>query len=334
MLQGLDRIRAVLPVRSLAEFIDPAAGESAPVGVVLPPHVEPSQLVEAWEARDYLADRFGRGARIGNVVTLVGSDFASDQLVSADPISARGWGRHAGDVRAVADISVGQIESASHLLLVGTPSAYETSGELLEALNPRASRLFLEDASDAALWDFLSSARPSHPGRPSDSARALPPWLELLEADSAPLCGPDRFLYRRTRPFDPTRFSEWLSTPPPSLLRAKGKIWIANRFDEALGYSCAGPVHRVFPVGRWWAGLGNAAWPTCESDRHRLLERWHPQFGDRRQEIALVGADLDHQAISASLDSCLLSQEEAIAAGQRDEPTEPNAHPEPPHTLN
>ncbi len=313
--RGFDRIREVLPVWSFAGFCEPTIGEWAQIGVLLPPHVETSQVVEEWEACGYLPHRFGGGAQIGNVLTLVDSECVGDQLDSADPISARGWGKSARDFRTVADIAVGQIESATHLVLVGSSHSRDSLRRVLSVLNPIAARLALDDASDAGLLEFVTcSRRTESNGRPAASARIVPPWLDLLQADPAAPCAPDRFLYRRSRPFDPKRFGEWIANPPRGLVRGKGKVWLANRCDDAFGYSCAGSVHRVFAVGRWWASFGGSRWPTCDAERRRLLDRWHPRFGDRRQEIAFVGVDLDLEEVCSALDSCLLSEEEALDA--------------------
>ncbi len=305
----------MLPVRSFAGFLDPTLADISQMGVLLPPHVETSQVVEDWEASDYLEHRFGDGAHIGNVLTLVDSALVADQLDSTDPISARGWGRSSRDVRTVADIAVGQIESATSLLLVGSPPTRDSLLRVLGVLNPSASTLVLDEASDAELLDFVTHSRRmgSRVGQAA-SARIVPPWLDLLRAESAVPHASGRFLYRRSRPFDPERFGEWIANPPRELVRAKGKIWLANRCDDALGYSCAGRVHRVFAAGRWWASCGDSTWPTCDAERRRLLDRWHPRFGDRRQDIAFVGVDLDPEAVCSALDSCLLSEKDALDA--------------------
>ena len=313
--RGFDRIREVLTVRSFAEFVGSAAGDWTQVGVLLPPHVETSQLVEDWEACGYLATRFGEGARIGNVLTVVDAERVGEQLDSGDPISTHGWGKSARDIRTVADIAVGQIESATHLVLVGSSDSRDAVSPLLRALNPRASRLALDDAMNAELHQIVAGSRREGPSGSTDpSARIVPPWLDLLRADSPTPLASDRFLYRRSRPFDPERFGEWIADAPRELVRGKGNVWLANECEQAFGYSCAGSVHRVFAAGRWWASCGESAWPTCDTARRRLLERWHPHFGDRRQEIAFVGVDLDPEAICAALDACLLSEEEALDA--------------------
>ena len=315
--RGLERIRERLPLRSFEAFVDGSTPSWTHGGLLLPPHVETSQIVEDWESSDFLAHRFGSGSQLGNTITLVDAEQLAAQLACSHSIGSIGWGRDARDARSVADIAVGQIESALRLVVVGRPSAHRASHALLRAMNPSAAVLPLDDATDAELGAFLAGACPS-------SARVVPPWLDLLRAEGELPSEPDRFLYRRSLPFDPRRFAAWLANPPGSLLRGKGKLWLADRSEQALGYSCAGAVHRVFQAGRWWAGAGGTLWPSCENERTRLLVRWHPHFGDRRQEIAFVGAGLDADEISAGLDACLLTEEEALAALRRASP-EPRA---------
>ena len=307
--RAFDRVRDLLPVRSFAGFVGSPAIEGGPIGVVLPPCIEMSQVVEDWEAIGFLERRFGSGARIGNVVTFVDCAGVRDQLDSADSLSARGWGKSDRDTRSVADIVAGQVESASHLILVGDSKCCTFVSPLLDVLNPSAERLILDDTSDVRLSRWLMGSL----GQEGDaSARVVPPWLDLLQAERPPLAAPDRFLYRRSRPFDPEHFGDWLAHAPRSLVRGKGSVWLADKCDQTFGYSCAGSVHRLFAAGRWWASDEGKSWPTCDVARRRLFDRWHPHFGDRRQEIAFLGVDLDADAICSELDRCLLSEDEAL----------------------
>jgi Cobalamin synthesis protein cobW C-terminal domain len=41
-----------------------------------------------------------------------------------------------------------------------------------------------------------------------------------------------------------------------------------------------------------------------------LLERWDDTYGDRMTEIVFIGMDINRQEIEASLDACLLTDEE------------------------
>jgi len=61
----------------------------------------------------------------------------------------------------------------------------------------------------------------------------------------------------------------------------------------------------------WWAALD----PAELAANRELFEEsaeaaWQEPWGDRRQELAFIGAGLDQAAIEARLDACLLSEGE------------------------
>ncbi len=326
---GFERACNVMPVLPLDALAGATVGDATRIGVLLPPFVEPSLVVESWMECDFLTQRFGRPAHLEGVSTFLDVDHVVDHLASAAPLSLHGWGRSGLDGRTVADIVVGQIESATHLVHVGAAPVPDSLARCLTVLNPGASHVPFRDGSPRHLTGFAAAlgadergaqgrreapARrcPDPPG-PSVAAAGsepvVPPWLEVLRADRDPAPGSGLLVYRRARPFDPTRLGGWLAAPPRELLRGKGNVWLANEPDRSFGYSCAGSVHRLFPAGRWWASCADGAWPSCTEHRRRLLERWHPRFGDRRQELVFAGIDLDPDRLRAGLDACLLAEE-------------------------
>ncbi len=304
---GFERVHELMPVARLDALADVVVGDAARIGVLLPPFVEPSQVVESWEDCDFLPVRFGRPAHLAGVWTFVDVARVVDHLASADPLSLRGWGRGDLDGRTVADIVVGQIESATHLVLVGADPVSDSFARRLGVLNPGAARIPFRNGShlDPTKLADAPAAR---------SVRVVPPWLEVLRGESDPTPSSDLLVYRRARPFDPTRLGDWLADPPGELVRGKGHVWLASEPDQSFGYSCAGAVHRLFRAGRWWASCADAAWPSCTAQRRRLLERWHPRFGDRRQELVFAGVDLDRDRLCAGLDACLVSEDALDAA--------------------
>ena len=41
-----------------------------------------------------------------------------------------------------------------------------------------------------------------------------------------------------------------------------------------------------------------------------IRSRWHEPFGDRQQELVLIGTGMDEASLRASFDACLLSDDE------------------------
>jgi hypothetical protein len=41
-----------------------------------------------------------------------------------------------------------------------------------------------------------------------------------------------------------------------------------------------------------------------------IVKKWHPDFGDRQNEIVIIGQDLDHELVTKELEECLCTQEE------------------------
>jgi G3E family GTPase len=101
-------------------------------------------------------------------------------------------------------------------------------------------------------------------------------------------------------------------------LRAKGFFWLASRPDEAGYWSQAGQLLSVEYAGPWSGGSmqessadidSSASHPSGSDDDEEILDAGSP-----RQELVLVGANVDREAICAALDACLLTHAE-FAAG-------------------
>jgi hypothetical protein len=112
------------------------------------------------------------------------------------------------------------------------------------------------------------------------------------------------------RPFHPQRLMSFLSEPWPGVIRARGTMWLATRMDWRGELSRAGAARRYRGISAWWASLleGRSVDPRQAEEFTGIP--WDPLFGDRRQELAFVGIGMDEQALSASLDACLLTGEE------------------------
>lgn len=104
----------------------------------------------------------------------------------------------------------------------------------------------------------------------------------------------------------------------PGILRSKGLFWIATRNDMAGSLSQVGGTCRHGPAGFWWAAQPADEWPDDEAFKAEIAHDWlaspdahgRETVGDRRQELVMIGIDIDRDAWQHKFDACLLSDAE------------------------
>jgi hypothetical protein len=64
----------------------------------------------------------------------------------------------------------------------------------------------------------------------------------------------------------------------------------------------------------WWVATSNEHWPEDEEAFAHIKSRWEEPYGDRQQEIVIIGMQMDQAEIIAQFDDCLLTDVE-IAQG-------------------
>ena len=137
----------------------------------------------------------------------------------------------------------------------------------------------------------------------------MPDWLKIIEGEPIPETeeyGVTSYVYRARQPFIPEKLSQVLNGDLPGVIRAKGHFWLATQPDFVAEFSLAGSRSSVTAIGQWWATMPKEQLPDNENVRAYLKERWGEPWGDRRQEIVFIGADIDWPALKARLDSCLV----------------------------
>jgi len=285
---------------------------------------EPLPVAETFTFADEQGVALDSLARLDTLVTVVDAAHFLQDFNEADFLQDRGQARDEDDDRTVVDLLIEQVEFCDVIVLnkldlVGDAERARLTG-ILRSLNPRAAivpasfgKVPLDSVLDTGRFDF-------------DAAAAAPGWLAELRGEHVPeseAYGIGSFVYRRRRPFHPQRFAdlihtEWLREHG-SVLRSKGFFWLATRMDTAGTWGQAGGVCRHGGAGAWWAALDASEWPDDDDSRAGIeadmtVDGQPAPFGDRRQELVLIGQDLDRPALEALLDACLLTDAE-MAAG-------------------
>ncbi|QOC93432.1 GTP-binding protein [Micromonospora craniellae] len=255
-------------------------------------------------------------ARLDTTVTVVDAAGLLARIKAGETLEASGLAAYEGDDRSIADLLVDQIEFADVLVVNKTDLVTTEDLAVVEALltrlNPAARQI-------RAMHGHVPAAEILNTGRfDLERAETAPGWVAELNGEHVPETeeyGISSIVFRDHRPLHPQRLWDLLAAglDDYGVVRSKGFLWLASRPDVQALWSQAGSSGRCDPVGVPVAVSGE--WPEDPVERAELVERWHPVFGDRQQELVLIGVGLDGDGLRAALAGCLLTDAE-IAAGE------------------
>lgn len=257
-------------------------------------------------------------SRLDTLVTVVDCfNFAKD-FGSIDTIHTRGLNDDSQDHRTIVNLLTDQVEFANVIVLnktdLVTPYQYGELRSIIQKLNPKArvmeSRFGKIDPSailNTGLFDF-------------EEAASSAGWIqELQKGHHTPETeeyGISSFVFRDARPFHPERFWQYLNEQwHAGIIRSKGLFWLVSRPSEALNWSQAGGSLRADAAGTWWASVPEwerQFYPAWKESKASILKSWHPRFGDRHNELVIIGQDLNQAVIEQELRACLCSEADLL----------------------
>lgn len=268
-------------------------------------------------------------ARLDTMVTVVDAANFLRDYACADALSERGLAAHEEDDRTVVELLIEQIEFCDVLVVNKTDLVDEHElarlRSILAHLNPRALQV-VSRLGDVPLAQVLDTGRFDF-----DETASAAGWLTLLNRrdgaepqgaaehatdHAADEFGVGHFIYRARRPFHPERLWALLHQEWKGVLRGKGFFWLATRNEIGGSLSQAGGACRPAPAGTWWAAQDRSEWPQDDDELSaEIAADWYgdpddPTIGDRRQELVLIGVDIDPLVWKANFDACLLSDTE------------------------
>tara|TARA_Y100001934_G_scaffold200760_1_gene236696 strand:+ start:363 stop:1619 length:1257 start_codon:yes stop_codon:yes gene_type:complete len=272
---------------------------------------EPLPVAETFTFADEEGRSLNDLARLDTMVTVVDAFNFLKDFGSMDSLVDRKQSRDEQDDRCVVDLLVDQIEFADVVILnktdlVTDEQLAEVTG-IIKGLNPDAE-LVEAKFGNVPLTQVINTKRFD-----MEKAQDAPGWLKELRGEHKPETeeyGIGRFVYRARRPFHPGRFLATLCTEWPGVLRSKGFFWLATRMEWAGNYSQAGAACRTDAAGFWWAAVDQSDWPDEPDQREEITNLWEEPWGDRRQEIVVIGQDINRDEVTAKFDFCLLTDEE------------------------
>ena len=312
---------------------------------------EPLPVAETFTFKDGSGTSLGDVAQLDTLVTVVDGASFLDELYAADALKSRGWEAAAQDERTVAQLFCDQLEFANVIVMNKMDLMDEEGCQRLRAIirrfNPTAE---LIEASHGVvdprrilgtgLFDMKR-------------AQEHPEWLkEARIGEHTPETveyGISSITFRSKRPFNPTRFAHlseimekrtelvtddamdegvatveskfeiqelpswsWLAEAGHRaalrVVRAKGLVWVVSYMDQK---------------GHWYQGMASLAGRQCNV---AYTQPWKASvaqkqgvpvqqigWGDRRTELVVIGQDMDHAAMTAALEACLMDDAELAA---------------------
>ncbi|WP_149243016.1 CobW family GTP-binding protein [Dyadobacter sp. 32] len=259
-------------------------------------------------------------ATIDCMVTVVDAlNFAKD-FGSLDTVLSREMNEDQTDTRTIVNLLTDQIEFADVIILNKTDLVSKSDlGELhaiIKALNPAAkviestfSKVQPQSILNTGLFDYEKAEQSAGWIQELNKVKNGGHTPETLEY------GISSFVFRDERPFHPKRFWEYISQNwPAGVIRSKGLFWIASRKNDALNWSQAGGSVRAESAGVWWASMPQSQrlrYQAYIDNRAQIELRWG-RFGDRQNELVIIGQDLDAELILSELAACLCTTAEII----------------------
>jgi G3E family GTPase len=274
---------------------------------------EPMPVAATFTFVDETGRSLSEVAKLDTMVTVVDAAKFLEDFRSMDELRDRRLALSDEDERSIGDLLIDQVEFANVIVLNKADLVSKADMERLEAivrhLNAAAvivsstkGRVPLEVILNTGLFDM-------------EEAETAPGWVKELNGQHIPETeeyGISSFVYRARRPFHPDRLETLTDAGFPTVLRAKGFMWLASNHDETILFSVAGSTLTVEPSGLWLAATPS---PLEEMKVDPELETyigqvWEPEFGDRRQELVFIGMHMDREALESRLNATLLTDAE------------------------
>jgi len=248
--------------------------------------------------------------RLDTMVTVIDAHNLMREFKSLDTMAERGIGVSEDDERTIVDLLVDQIEFANVLIINKTdlvqPDALHRLEALLAKMNPSA-KIIRTERGRVPLTEVLNTGRFDF-----DRAATFAEWLSgEPHTPETEEYGVTSFVYRARRPFHPARLMAALESDAlDSVIRSKGFVWLATRHNRVGVWSQAGDVITLDYGGDWWVTTPADEMPDDPVLLAEIHSTFEGEYGDRRQELVVIGIEMDEAGVGRTLDECLLTDDE------------------------
>ncbi|MEM7698196.1 MAG: GTP-binding protein [Verrucomicrobiota bacterium] len=214
-----------------------------------------------------------------------------------------------------AEVLAEQIAFASIIILTKidtlAKAVFEEQVKTLQKLQPRAA-IGLSAQAGLLLPQLEGTPAPKLAELES-RAKQFGLTREVSTAESV-----EALVLRDPRPFHPERLYQACQNHlGTGLYRTKGFLWLASRPGDVLLWQQSGSQIALELKGYWRAEIvRDPATKLLPEEIEQLTEQLkseHPVYGDRHNEITLIGLKVDRESFFAALEDALCTEEEVAA---------------------
>ena len=118
--------------------------------------------------------------------------------------------------------------------------------------------------------------------------------------------GISSFVFEEKRPFNRERFMNFVNNNyPKELIRAKGYIWFSDADANVQLFEQAGRNSSVMTVAYWIDALEEKQKQEYLEYNPDVKAEWDEEFGDRVNQLVIIGKGYNKEEITKALGSCL-----------------------------
>lgn len=258
----------------------------------------------------------GQVSTLDTLVTVVDCFNFLRDFSSIETLQDRSMTDMEDDRRTIVNLLTDQIEFANVIILNKTdlvrPDQVGMIRTMIRKLNHDAEiiessfgKVDLKHILHTRLFDF---------DKTSQSAG----WIAELEkgyhTPETEEYGISSFVFKDRRPFHPQRFWNYLNERWHSnIIRSKGLFWLASRPRVAMNWSQAGGSLRADVAGVWWCSMpykDRISYAAFVDHQKEIESKWDKRFGDRNNEIVIIGQEMEKETILRELEACLCTDSE------------------------
>lgn len=286
-------------------------------------------------------------ARLDTCVTVVDLSMMKKNISSIETIQSaynEGVGEEEGE-KHIGQLLMDQLEFANVIILnkcdMVSEDDLEKAKTFITKMNPQA-KIICSTFCDVNPNEILNTKLFS-----MEQARDAAGWLEdirnsELKQSESDEYGIVSFIYTARKPFHPGRLYSWLTRyfvlrdgttigaqnleefqqqsddrykvmeeEVGWIARSKGFAWIATRGKTLTVWNHGGRLLDFEPSMDWFVESPESSWGfTSKEEVQKIKKDFVGKHGDKRQEIVFIGIGIKADAITQSLDACLLTEEE------------------------